>query len=72
MIRERPELELVGQASDGRAALAAIGSRRPDVAVIDRTLTGLSGEQILNAYREVRDHLLGLIESRLVEHRGSL
>jgi two-component system nitrate/nitrite response regulator NarL len=49
VIRERPELELVGQASDGRAALAAIGSRRPDVAVIDRTLTGLSGEQILNA-----------------------
>ena len=48
-IRERPELELVGQASDGRAALDAIGSRRPDVAVIDRTLTGLSGEQILNA-----------------------
>jgi two-component system nitrate/nitrite response regulator NarL len=49
VIRERPELELVGQASDGRAALAAIGSRRPDVAVIDRRLTGLSGEQILNA-----------------------
>jgi two-component system, NarL family, nitrate/nitrite response regulator NarL len=49
VIRERPELELVGQASDGRAALAAIGSRRPDVAVIDGTLTGLSGEQILNA-----------------------
>jgi two-component system nitrate/nitrite response regulator NarL len=49
VIRERPELELVGQASDGRAALAAIGSQRPDVAVIDRTLAGLSGEQILNA-----------------------
>lgn len=48
-IKERPELELVGQARDGREALDAIGSERPDVAVIDRTLTGLSGEQVLNA-----------------------
>ena len=48
-IKERPELELVGQARDGREALDAIGSERPDVAVLDRTLSGLSGEQILNA-----------------------
>jgi two-component system, NarL family, nitrate/nitrite response regulator NarL len=48
-IRERPELELVGQARDGREALDAIGSERPDVAVIDRTLAGLSGDQVLNA-----------------------
>jgi len=48
-IRERPELELVGQARDGREALAAIGSEQPDVAVIDPALTGLSGEQVLNA-----------------------
>jgi len=48
-IRERPELELVGQAGNGRDALDAIGVQEPDVAVIDRTLTGLSGEQVLNA-----------------------
>ena len=48
-IRERPELELVGQAGDGREALDAIGAEEPDVAVIDRTLSGLSGEQVLNA-----------------------
>ena len=48
-IRERPELELVGQARDGREALEAIGSEEPDVAIIDRTLAGLSGEQVLNA-----------------------
>jgi protein-tyrosine-phosphatase len=39
---------------------------------IDPSVTSGTREQILNAYREVRDHLLGLIESRLVEHRGSL
>jgi two-component system nitrate/nitrite response regulator NarL len=48
-IRDRPELELVGHAANGREALAAIRAERPDVAVIDRRLTGLSGEQVLNA-----------------------
>lgn len=48
-IRERPELELVGEAGDGRAALSAIGTERPDVAVLDGTLGGLTGEQVLNA-----------------------
>ena len=48
-IRERPELELVGQAGNGREALDAIGTEKPDVAVIDRALTGLTGEQVLNA-----------------------
>jgi two-component system nitrate/nitrite response regulator NarL len=48
-IKERPELELVGQAGDGREALEAIGSVEPDVAVVDRGLGGLTGEQLLNA-----------------------
>jgi two-component system nitrate/nitrite response regulator NarL len=48
-IRERPELELVGAACDGREALDAIGASRPDVAIIDGTLDGLSGPDVLNA-----------------------
>lgn len=48
-IKERPDLELVAQAGDGREALDAIGAKRPDVAVIDRSLSRLTGEQILNA-----------------------
>jgi two-component system, NarL family, nitrate/nitrite response regulator NarL len=48
-IRSRPELELVGDAGGGRDALAAIGVERPDVAVIDEVLDGLTAEQILNA-----------------------
>jgi len=55
-IRERPELELVGQAANGRDALEAIGAHHPDVAVIDRRLTGLSGEQVLNAVARDRLH----------------
>jgi two-component system nitrate/nitrite response regulator NarL len=43
-IRERPELELVAQAGDGREALTAIGEEQPDVAVIDCTLGGVTGD----------------------------
>jgi two-component system, NarL family, nitrate/nitrite response regulator NarL len=48
-IRQRPELELVGAAGDGREALDAIGTWRPDVAIVGGTLDGLSGKQLLNA-----------------------
>jgi two-component system, NarL family, nitrate/nitrite response regulator NarL len=48
-IRQRPELDLVGQASDAREALRAIGAEQPDVALIDGALEGLTGAQVLNA-----------------------
>ena len=51
----RPELELVGEAGDGRQALDAISASAPDVALIGSTLDGLSGEQVLNAV--ARDRL---------------
>ena len=52
-VRERPELELVGAAAEGRAALALIRETVPQVAVLDVRLPGLDGLQILNAL--VRD-----------------
>jgi two-component system, NarL family, nitrate/nitrite response regulator NarL len=54
-VRERPDLELVGAAAEGREALAAIRDREPHVAVLDLRLPGLDGLQILNAV--VRDGL---------------
>jgi two-component system, NarL family, nitrate/nitrite response regulator NarL len=48
-VRERPELELVGSAADGRGALAQIRELTPRVAVLDLRLPGLDGLQILNA-----------------------
>jgi len=48
-IRERPELELVASAGDGREALDAIGASRPDVAIVGGTLDGLTGQQLINA-----------------------
>jgi two-component system, NarL family, nitrate/nitrite response regulator NarL len=53
-IRERPgELELVGEASDGRKALDMIKELRPDVAVLDVKMPELDGLQVANAV--VRD-----------------
>jgi two-component system nitrate/nitrite response regulator NarL len=48
-IKQRPELELVGQAREGREALEAIGAEQPDVAVVDQALSGLNAEQVVNA-----------------------
>jgi two-component system, NarL family, nitrate/nitrite response regulator NarL len=52
-IKERPELELVGEARDGREALALIKELQPDVAVLDVKMPELDGLQVANAV--VRD-----------------
>jgi two-component system nitrate/nitrite response regulator NarL len=48
-IKDRPELELVGQARDGRETLDAIEAEHPDIALVDRALAGVTAEQVLNA-----------------------
>ncbi len=48
-IKGRPDLELVGEASDGRTALDEIRELVPDVAVIDLAMPELSGFEVLNA-----------------------
>ena len=52
VIGERPELELVAEATDGRDALARIRELSPDVAVIDVRMPGLNGSDVLVALRE--------------------
>jgi two-component system, NarL family, nitrate/nitrite response regulator NarL len=46
-VKRRPELELVGQAEDGPAALEEIRSVDPDVCVLDVKMPGLSGVEVL-------------------------
>lgn len=50
-VRERPEFELVAEAADGRAALAAIRELAPDVAVIDLKMPQLDGLAVVAAVR---------------------
>lgn len=54
-VRDRPDLELVGEAGSGREALELIRELRPAVAVIDLSLPELDGLEVLNAIR--RDDL---------------
>jgi two-component system, NarL family, nitrate/nitrite response regulator NarL len=48
-IKERPDLELIGDSRDGRQALADLKSVDADVALLDIRMPGLSGTQILEA-----------------------
>jgi DNA-binding NarL/FixJ family response regulator len=49
----REELELVGAAADGQAALALATSLRPDVVVLDLAMPGLDGLDAAVAIRAV-------------------
>ena len=50
-VKERPDLELVGEAGEGREALEEIRRVDPDVAVLDIRMPGLDGTQVLGAIR---------------------
>ena len=50
-VRERPELELVGEVASGREALAAIQALAPAVAVLDMKMPVLDGRQVLTAIK---------------------
>ena len=50
-VRERPELELVGEVASGREALAAIQALAPAVAVLDMKMPDLDGRQVLTAIK---------------------
>jgi two-component system nitrate/nitrite response regulator NarL len=48
-LRAWPELEVVGEAGDGRTALEEIKRLQPDVALLDMRMPELEGPQIMNA-----------------------
>jgi DNA-binding NarL/FixJ family response regulator len=48
-----PDLEVVAQAADGRAAVAAALAHRPDVAVVDLRMPGLDGIEVAAELRRV-------------------
>jgi DNA-binding NarL/FixJ family response regulator len=52
LIQAAPEMELVGEASDGRAALQLITATLPDVAVIDVSMPLLAGVDLARALSE--------------------
>jgi two-component system, NarL family, nitrate/nitrite response regulator NarL len=51
VIKRRPDLELVGEAGDGREALELITRESPEVALLDMRMPHLDGLRVLNAVR---------------------
>ena len=49
LLDRAPDIEVVGEADDGNAALALIESLRPDVAVLDCQLPGIEGAAVAEA-----------------------
>ncbi len=49
LLDRAPDIEVVGEADDGDAALALIESLRPDVAVLDCQLPGIEGAAVAEA-----------------------
>jgi DNA-binding NarL/FixJ family response regulator len=68
LIRIQPDLELVGQASDGLAALRLIREKQPDVAVVDISMPELNGislsRRLAEEVPDVRVMVLTLHEDR--------
>ncbi len=68
-IRERPELKLVGEAADGREALARIKEDSPDVAVLDVRMPQLDGPKVMHALK--RDGIETAVMFLSAEAEGS-
>lgn len=54
LIAETPDLEVVASCSNGSDALELLRSRKPDLAVLDVSMPGLSGIQVMAAARRER------------------
>lgn len=50
-LQSAPDLEVIGEAHDGWAAVAAVGRLSPDVMTLDLDLPGLSGLEVLQIVR---------------------
>src|ERR1700722_767987 len=49
VLQRQPDMELVGEASDGYQAIEAFGKFRPDVALIDLQMPGMNGIDAITA-----------------------
>lgn len=52
LIEKQPDMELLGQAKDGREALAMVRSKKPDVVIMDISMPILNGIDATKAIRE--------------------
>jgi DNA-binding NarL/FixJ family response regulator len=63
MIDQEPDLEVCGEAEEAASALAAIAATRPDIVLLDISLPGPDGIDLLKAIRAGDAHLPVLVLS---------
>jgi DNA-binding NarL/FixJ family response regulator len=63
MINREPDLVVCGEAEEARSALQVIAALKPDIVVIDISLSGPSGIEILKTIRQTDSNLKVLILS---------
>ncbi len=77
ILRSRPQWEICGDAANGDEALQAIQSLKPDVAVLDITMPGMSGLEVAygshpapSSHRAPHVHHARIFEARRRDSRG--
>ncbi|MDX1439517.1 MAG: response regulator transcription factor [Rubricoccaceae bacterium] len=63
-IDAEPDLDVVGQSADAEEALAAFGDLDPDMAVVDISLPGMNGLELIKHLLSRKPDLLALVVSR--------
>src|ERR1700722_12386048 len=63
MIDREPDLKVCGEAEEARSALLAIATLKPDIVVMDISLVGPSGIEILRSIRQTDTKLRVLVLS---------
>ena len=53
LLESQPDLKVVGEADDGRAALSLAGELLPDLILLDLTMPGLGGLAVLGRLRKI-------------------
>ena len=56
MLKEMPEVSIVGEAMNGIEALAIHGVMNPDVVLLDIKLPGMNGVEILKEIKQLNSH----------------
>jgi DNA-binding NarL/FixJ family response regulator len=56
MLGHEPDMEVVGEASDGPTALAAHAAHKPDITLMDLRLPDVSGADLITQIRQIDQH----------------